>query len=180
MMAAIQRSVIMTRKMILCFLVFLSACVGIPENVEPVRGFDAQRYLGTWYEIARLDHSFEKGLENVTAEYSLRDDGGIKVVNIGFNPESGQWKEAVGKAYFVSDSSVGRLKVSFFGPFYGGYNIIALDKEQYSYSLLCGPSKDYLWILARKPKMEESIRNELINKAKALGFDTDKLILVKQ
>jgi apolipoprotein D and lipocalin family protein len=147
--------------------------------VEPVRGFDVTRYLGRWYEIARLDHSFERGLEKVTAEYSLREDGGIKVLNRGFNPESGQWKEAVGKAYFVADPGLGRLKVSFFGPFYGGYNIIELDRENYSYSLLCGPSKNYLWILAREPRMEESIRNELIRKAKALGFDTDKLILVK-
>lgn len=170
---------ILIRKMILCLLFFLAGCAGIPDNVEPVRGFDVNRYLGTWYEIARLDHSFERGLERVSAEYSLRDDGGIKVINRGFKPESNTWKEAVGKAYFVSDANIGRLKVSFFGPFYGGYNIIELDPD-YSYSLVCGPSKNYLWILARKPEMEESIISELIKKSKALGFDTDKLIFVKQ
>ncbi|MEI6154663.1 MAG: lipocalin family protein [Deltaproteobacteria bacterium] len=169
----------MLRKMILCSLILLSGCVSIPDNVEPVKAFDVNRYLGKWYEIARLDHSFERGLEKVTAEYSLRDDGGIKVVNRGFNPESNTWKEAVGKAYFVADPHIGRLKVSFFGPFYGGYNIIELD-QSYSYSMICGPGKNYLWILARKPEMEEPTRVDLIKKAKTLGFDTDKLIFVKQ
>jgi apolipoprotein D and lipocalin family protein len=167
-------------KFLLSLLVFLSGCGGIPDNVEPVKGFEVDRYLGKWYEIARLDHSFEEGLEKVTAEYSLRNDGGIKVINKGFNPESKKWKEAVGRAYFQNDSAIGRLKVSFFGPFYGGYNIIELDKKDYSYSLICGPNKNYLWILAREPQIEESIKIELIKKAKALGFDTDKLIFVKQ
>ncbi len=164
---------------ILPLLLVLFGCVGIPDNIEPVRNFDINRYLGKWYEIARLDHSFERGLERVYAEYSLKDDGGIKVVNRGFNPGSNQWKEAVGKAYFVSDANIGMLKVSFFGPFYGGYNIIELDKD-YSYSLVCGPDKSYLWILSRTPEMKESIKAELIKKAKSLGFDTDKLIFVKQ
>jgi apolipoprotein D and lipocalin family protein len=167
-------------KMLLSLLIFLSGCAGIPDNIEPVRGFDVNRYLGKWYEIARLDHSFEKGLENVTAVYSLRNDGGIQVVNRGFNQESNKWEEAVGKAYFISNPDIGRLKVSFFGPFYGGYNIIELDRKNYSYSLVCGPNKKYLWILARGPQMEESIRNSLINKAKALGFNTDELIFVRQ
>ncbi len=164
---------------VLPLLLFLFGCVGIPDNIEPVRNFDVNRYLGTWYEIARLDHSFERGLERVYAEYSLRDDGGIKVVNRGFSTKSDTWKEAEGKAYFVADNNIGRLKVSFFGPFYGGYNIIELG-EDYSYSLVCGPDKSYLWILSRTPEMEESIKTELIKKAKLLGFDTDELIFVKQ
>jgi apolipoprotein D and lipocalin family protein len=168
------------RKILLSLLVFLFGCVGIPDNVQPIKGFDVNRYLGKWYEIARLDHSFERGLRKVTAEYSLRDDGGIRVVNRGFNPETKTWKEAVGKAYFVGDPGTGRLKVSFFGPFYGGYNIIALDKKNYSYSLVCGPNKGYLWILAREPRLEEPIKAELIQKAKALGFNTDTLIFVAQ
>lgn len=159
-------------------LVFLFGCVGIPDDVEPAKGFDVNRYLGKWYEIARLDHSFERGLEKVTAGYSLRGDGSIRVVNRGFNPESKAWKEAVGKAYFVGDPGTGRLKVSFFGPFYGGYNIIELDRKDYSYSLVCGPTKDYLWILAREPRLEGSVKAELIQKAKALGFNTDTLIMV--
>jgi len=169
----------MKKLMLLISMLFVS-CVSIPENISPVTDFDLERYLGTWYEIARLDHSFERGLEKVTAHYSIRDDGGIKVVNRGFNPKKKKWKEATGKAYFVDDPKIGRLKVSFWGPFYGGYNIIDLDKKDYSYSLLCGPDKSYLWILSRTPDMEEPLKSRLINKAKALGFETDKLIFVKQ
>ena len=168
----------MIKKMLLFIPILITACANIPEDVSPVTGFDINSYLGTWYEIARLDHSFERGLEKVTAEYSYRDDGGIKVVNRGFDPEKNVWKEAIGKAYFVGDLNLGSLKVSFWGPFYGGYNIIDLDKENYSYSLVCGPNKSYLWILAREPHMEESLKSELITKAKALGFETDKLIYV--
>ena len=166
-------------KRLLCLIpILISACTGIPENVSPVTGFDIDQYLGVWYEIARLDHPFERGLEKVTAEYSLRDDGGIKVVNRGFDPGKNKWKEIVGKAYFIDDSSIGRLKVSFWGPFYSSYNVIDLDKKGYSYSLVCGPKKSYLWILARKPHMEESVKFELIKKAKTLGFNTDKIIHV--
>jgi len=168
----------MIKRLLFFISVLLTACVTIPENISPVTGFDIHRYLGTWYEIARLDHSFERGLEKVTAEYSYRDDGGIKVINRGFDPAKNRWKESIGKAYFVSDSNLGRLKVSFWGPFYGAYNIIDLDKKNYSYSLVCGPKKSYLWILARKPYMEESLRSELINKAKVLGFETEKMIYV--
>jgi apolipoprotein D and lipocalin family protein len=170
----------MIKKLFIFIPILLSACVNIPENVSPVTGFDIDRYLGTWYEIARLDHSFERGLERVTAEYSLRDDGGIKVVNKGLDPQKNRWKEAIGKAYFVGDSNLGSLKVSFWGPFYSSYNIIALDKNNYSYSMVCGPNKSYLWILAREPHMEESLKFELINKAKDLGFETEKLIHVTQ
>ena len=168
----------MIKRRLLFIWIFICACVSIPENVSPVTGFDIHRYLGTWYEIARLDHSFERGLERVTAEYSYRDDGGIKVVNRGFDPAKNRWKQTIGKAYFVGDSNLGRLKVSFWGPFYGAYNIIDLDKKNYSYSLVCGPKKSYLWILARKPNMEESLKSELITKANALGFETEKMIYV--
>jgi apolipoprotein D and lipocalin family protein len=170
----------MIKRLLLFISILMSGCVNIPENVSPVSGFDIDRYLGTWYEIARLDHSFERGLERVTAEYSLRDDGGIKVVNKGLDPQKNRWKEAIGKAYFVGDSNLGSLKVSFWGPFYGAYNIIDLDKENYSYSLVCGPNKSYLWILAREPHMEESLKSKLVKKAKDLGFETEKLIHVTQ
>jgi len=169
----------MKRLIILSFFLLLSGCVGIPDNVEPVRNFDVNRYLGTWYEIARLDHSFERGLEKVTAGYSLREDGGIRVVNRGYDPASLRWKESVGKAYFVGDSHTGRLKVSFFGPFYGAYNIILLDTN-YSYSVVCGPDRNYLWILAREPRMEEPLLSALLKKVNTLGFDTERLIFVKQ
>jgi apolipoprotein D and lipocalin family protein len=170
----------MVKRLLFFVSMFISACVNIPENVSPVPGFNIDRYLGTWFEIARLDHPFERGLERVSAEYSLRDDGGIKVVNKGFDPQKNRWKEAIGKAYFVGDSNLGSLKVSFWGPFYSSYNVIALDKKNYSYSMVCGPNKSYLWILAREPHMKESLKFELINKAKDLGFETDKLIHVTQ
>ena len=168
----------MIKRLLLFISILLSGCVSIPENVLPVNGFDVDQYMGTWYEIARLDHSFERGLERVTAEYSLRDDGGIKVINKGFDLQKKRWKEVIGKAYFVDDSDLGKLKVSFWGPFYSSYNIIVLDKKNYSYSMVCGPNKSYLWILAREPHMEESLKLELMNRAKDMGFETDKLIRV--
>lgn len=157
-----------------------SGCVGMPDNVTPVDNFKLDRYLGKWYEIARLDHSFERGLSRVTAEYSLRDDGGVKVLNRGYNDEKKEWKEAEGKAYFVERPDQGYLKVSFFGPFYGSYIIMELDKENYQYSLVCGPDKSYLWILSRTPELPQQIKSMLIEKASKLGFDTAKLINVNQ
>ncbi len=161
-------------------LTILPGCTGVPDGVETVNGFELQRYLGTWYEIARLDHSFERGLSQVTAEYTLRDDGGIRVVNRGYDASAGKWDEAIGKAYFTGDSDVGQLKVSFFGPFYGGYNIIELDKVDYQFSLVAGPDRSYLWILSRTPQMDAATLEKLIRKAKQLGFATDELILVEQ
>jgi apolipoprotein D and lipocalin family protein len=169
----------MLRKYGWLVFLFLSGCVGAPNNVQPVKNFELQRYLGTWYEIARLDHSFERDLQQVTATYSLRDDGGVRVVNKGFNPKKNKWKEAIGKAYFVGDSDIGQLKVSFFGPFYGGYNIIELDKVNYQYALVCGPNLSYLWILARRPELSKSIVDRLVAKANSLGFATEQLIFVK-
>ena len=159
--------------------IFLTACTGAPEGVDVVSGFDLNRYLGTWYEIARLDHSFERGLSNVTATYSLRDDGGVKVVNRGYHAEDGEWDEAEGKAYFVGDEDVGQLKVSFFGPFYGGYNIFELDKDDYQFSMVAGPDRSYLWILSRTPELEPEVLQGLIGKARDLGFNTDELIVVE-
>jgi len=155
-----------------------SGCVALPKGIEPVRDFDLSRYLGTWYEVARLDHSFERGLSRVTAEYSLREDGGVRVVNRGFKAAGGTWKEAVGRAYFVGDQTVGRLRVSFFGPFFGGYNIIALDRDGYQWAMVCGPSRDYLWILARQPQMDAEVLEKLTTQADSFGFATDELIRV--
>jgi apolipoprotein D and lipocalin family protein len=158
----------------------ISSCTGIPDNVSPVSGFDVSRYLGTWYEIARLDHSFERGLGQVTAEYSLRDDGGIRVVNQGYDRAKQRWKRAEGRAYFIGAKDIGRLKVSFFGPFYGGYNIIDLDQEAYQYALVSGPDTSYLWILARQPQLDTAITERLLGKASGLGFDTSRIIFVEQ
>ena len=147
--------------------------------MKPVSGFELDRYLGTWYEIARLDHSFERGLSNVTATYSLRDDGGVKVINRGYNAEDGKWDEAAGKAYFTGDEDVGQLKVSFFGPFYGGYNVIELDKDGYRYSMVAGPDRSYLWILSRTPDLDDAVLERLLAKASELGFPVGELILVE-
>lgn len=161
------------------FAVLSAGCATAPKGVVPVNGFEVQRYLGIWYEIARLDHSFERGLTNVTAEYSLRQDGGVKVVNRGYKASAGKWKEAEGRAYFTGDNSVGQLKVSFFRPFYGGYNIIELDRSDYSYALVAGPSRSYLWILARAPELSPQITQRLVFRARELGFDTETLIFPK-
>ncbi len=106
------------------FLVVACSSPTPPPGVTVVTPFDAQRFLGTWYEIARLDHRFEQGLEKVTAHYSPMDDGGIQVINRGYNPDREMWQQSVGKAYFTGDPRRAALKVSFFGPFYGGYNVI--------------------------------------------------------
>lgn len=162
------------------FLLALNGCVGIPDGVAPVENFNLGKYLGTWYEVARLDHSFEEGLSRVTAEYSLMDDGGVRVVNRGWSAEDSSWKEAEGKAYFVDREDQGYLKVSFFGPFYGSYVIIELDREHYTYALVCGPKKSYLWLLSRTPVMHRDLRDSLVAKAAAMGFEVDKLIFVEQ
>lgn len=127
----------------------LNGCTQVPKGVEPVHNFDLDRYLGQWHEIARLDHSFERGLTDVTATYSKREDGGVRVINRGFNSKTQAVKSAEGKAYFIGSPEVGSLKVSFFGPFYGGYHIAKLDQD-YQMALVIGPNTGYGWILARK------------------------------
>jgi len=166
------------KTLLLLLTMLFSGCVGIPEHVTPIDGFTVQNYLGKWYEIARLDHSFERGLTRVTAEYGLRDDGGLSVINRGYSARKQQWQEVIGKAYFVNRSDQGYLKVSFFGPFYGSYVILDLDQASYQYSLVCGPNREYLWILSRTPVMETEVKDRLVAKAAALGFDTSRLIYV--
>lgn len=167
------------RRLLLSAAALLTGCAGVPSGIRPVQDFDLNRYLGTWYEIARLDHSFERGLTNVSATYTLRKDGGVDVINKGYDERKGLWKQAKGKAYFVDEPTTGHLKVSFFGPFYGSYVIVALDRDQYSYALVCGPSRSFLWILARHRSLDSSVVDMLVARAKELGFDTDALIRVK-
>ncbi|MBN2823857.1 MAG: lipocalin family protein [Campylobacterales bacterium] len=155
----------------------LTGCFEAPQNVEPQKNFELNRYLGTWYEIARLDHRFERGMEAITATYSMREDGGVKVLNRGYKTKEKQWKEATGKAYFVKDTDTGFLKVSFFGPFYGSY--IVIDTDYSNYTMISGPDTSYFWILSRKPALDAKTLERLIAKAKSLGFETDKLIYVK-
>jgi len=157
-------------------LLLLAGCTGLPGRVTPVQGFELDRYLGTWYEIARLDHPFERGLEQVTAEYSMRADGGVRVVNRGFSPREGKWREAVGRAYFVRDPGEGYLKVSFFGPFFGSYIIFGLDTARYRYAFVAGPDTSYLWLLARTPEIDDSVLQRFLARAGELGFDTGALI----
>lgn len=168
-------------------VITLSACSeGMSPEAEQsiVASFDPTQYVGTWYEIARLDNRFEKGLEQVTAQYSIEADGTLKVVNRGFNAKKNDWSEAVGKAKFVDAANAdgtrtGRLKVSFFGPFYGEYNILELDKPYYNYALVSS-GRDYLWILSRTPQLTYPIKQHLMAKAKALGFATDQLLFIRQ
>lgn len=157
----------------------LSACTGIAENISPVENFELDRYLGKWYEIARLDHSFERGLEKITAEYSLRDDGGVRVLNRGFSTAKNAWEEAEGKAYFVDGEEKGHLKVSFFGPFYGSYVIFELDEENYQYAFITSYKKSYLWLLARQPSVPDTVRDRFLELAEEKGFNVDGLIYVE-
>lgn len=162
-------------------LVLMTGCTGIPEGIEPVTGFDVHQYMGRWYEIVRLDHSFERGMERVYADYRLKEDGSVEVLNNGYDPEAEKWKQAEGKAVFVENPTVGRLKVSFFGPFYGAYNIIALgkmDRKDYAYAMVCGPDRSYLWILSRTRGLDAAVLARLVDQAGRLGFDTDALIYV--
>jgi len=166
------------RSILALLLLSLAGCARIPDGLEAVQGFDADRYLGTWYEIARLDHRFERGLEDVTATYTKRPDGDIEVLNRGFDPERGQWKEARGRARFVGQPDLAMLEVSFFGPFYGGYNVLELDPD-YRIALVAGPTRSYLWILARQPDPPRDDVDRLVQRAAALGFDTSGLIYVE-
>ena len=156
--------------------IFVTNCTKIPEGLEPVTGFEPDRYLGKWYEIARLDHAFERNLSNVSATYTRGENGNIRVENRGFNAKTGAWKKVQGRARFLESDAIGSLKVSFFGPFYGGYHIVALDRKNYSYAMVAGPSRSYLWILSRRRILDESIYSELVSQANAWGFDTAQLI----
>lgn len=155
---------------------FLS-CSTIPKGAVAVRPFDKSRYLGKWYEIARFDFRFERDLNNTTAEYSLNEDGSIKVDNRGFNYKTNEWKQAVGKAKFTGDENTAMLKVSFFGPFYSGYNVIALD-DDYKYALIAGKNLKYLWILARETTIPGEIKEKYLKIAQEIGYDTSEFIWV--
>lgn len=148
----------------------LSGCLGMPDGVEPVAGFEADRYLGRWYEIARLDHSFERGLSNVTAQYSRRDDGDIRVINRGFSTDEGEWSDIEGRARFVDRTDEAYLKVSFFGPFFGSYVVFELA-EDYSHAFVSGYNRDYLWFLARDPNVSDALKERFLQRAEALGFN---------
>ena len=159
--------------------ILLSGCMGMPKNVTPVEDFNLNKYLGKWYEIARLNHSFERGLNNVSATYSLRGDGGVNVINRGYSVADESWSTAEGKAYFAKSERTGYLKVSFFGPFYSSYVIFELDKKEYQYAFVSGYNNSYLWLLSRNPTIEDEVKSRFIEKARNSGFDTEKLIFVE-
>jgi apolipoprotein D and lipocalin family protein len=172
-----------TRKLALLILTFIImnifySCASIPKGAVAVQPFVKDKYLGKWYEIARFDFKFERNLNNTTAEYSLKENGAIKVDNKGYNTKKGKWSQAIGKAKFVKENSIAMLKVSFFGPFYGGYNVIAIDPE-YKYALVSGSSLKYLWILSRSTSIPDKIKNEYLKVAQEIGYNTSDLLWIE-
>lgn len=157
----------------------LASCASIPTSIKPVEGFELERYVGQWYEIARLDHRFERGLEQVTANYTLNEDGTVSVVNRGFSTDDQQWEDAQGKARFKGPSDIGHLEVSFFGPFYGDYVIFELDKEGYQYAFITG-SENSLWLLSRTPVVSQAMRDKFIKSISNHGYSAEELIFVRQ
>lgn len=151
----------------------------IPQGVQALTPFDPEKYLGTWYEIARFDFMFEKKLSHVTASYSLNDDGSIKVINRGFNVKTGKWEKAEGKAVFVEGDRVGMLKVSFFGPFYSGYNVVAIEGD-YRYALVFGRNLSYIWLLSREKTMPKEVEKKFLEMAEQAGYDISSLIWTEQ
>lgn len=167
--------------LLLVSLLGLSACSTTPpEGMTPVTPFDLTRYEGKWYELARLDHSFERGLTDVSATYRAQADGSVEVINRGYDNKRRDWRQAVGRALFTGESNRASLKVSFFGPFYGGYHVVALDQQDYRWAMVAGPDRDYLWILARDKQLPADVRSGLLTQARELGLDVDKLIWVEQ
>jgi apolipoprotein D and lipocalin family protein len=168
------------RLVMLSMVLLMVGCTGVPKGLHPVTGFEVRQYLGKWYEVARLDHRFERGLTDVSATYTLRDDDSLSVVNRGFSKADSAWKEVRGTARFRGDRTVGSLKVTFFWPFYGGYHVIALDKDDYEHAMVAGPSRSYLWILSRTRELDRDTLDRLVRQASELGFATDRLIHVRQ
>lgn len=159
-------------------LLLMNSCAAkIPDGAEAVKNFDADKYLGKWYEIARFDFRFEKNLNNVTANYSLNPDKTIKVDNRGYNYKKEKWENAVGEARFVNEPTEARLKVAFFKPFWSGYNVI--DLVDYRYALIAGDNLKYMWILSRETSIPEDIKQRFLNKAQSLGYKTENLIWVE-
>ncbi|MEI8186528.1 MAG: lipocalin family protein [Chlorobiaceae bacterium] len=165
----------MIKKLFLPAVILLAGCMGIPRGVTVVDNFTLDRFLGTWYEVARIDNSFEKDLELVSASYTSADDGSVKVLNKGYDRKKGRLQTIEGRGVFVGDNHKGALKVSFFGPFYASYNVIALDKVGYRWAMVCGRDPSYFWILSRDPDMDPQLLKELVVRAKSLGFATERL-----
>lgn len=177
-------------KKVIPFIIFITVVLscaeqktkGQPHMIDKtvVKALDIERYLGTWYEIARYDHRFERGLVGVTATYSYRKDGKIKVVNSGHKETlDGQKSEAVGKAKVPNPDVPAKLKVSFFWFFYGDYFVLELD-EDYQWAVIGSSADKYLWILSRTPQMDKKLYQELLDKLTQRGYDVNDLIKVEQ
>jgi apolipoprotein D and lipocalin family protein len=162
-------------------LLFINACSGVkvPTGVSVVKPFDVEKYTGTWYEIARFDFTHEKNMSNVTATYTLQDNGTVGVLNKGFDEIKQKWKEAKGKAKFVGDRNEGALKVSFFGPFYAGYNVVMMEPD-YENVLIFGEDRDYIWILSRNKTISSDVKQKFLDRANAAGYDVSRLVWTKQ
>lgn len=165
--------------LLLAITLLLASCVSVPKGIEPIQDFSLNRYLGTWYEVARLDHSFERGLSHVSAEYSLREDGGVQVKNIGYSAAKDRWQEAIGKAYFVEDENTGHLKVSFQWPFYSSYVVFKLD-DDYRHAYVTGNDLNTLWLLSRTPTVDDSVLQAFKTEAARKGFNMSSLRMVNQ
>lgn len=153
--------------------------LGIPEGMNAVTPFDIKRFEGTWYEIARLDHGFEKNMTHVSYTYTLTEGDDFKVENKAFDTKQGQWHSSAGKGGLVESPNIGRLKISYFGPFYGSFNIIAMDPN-YGWAMVTGPNARYFWILSRNKTLDNKIMQDLVRKAVSMGFKLEKLIQVDQ
>lgn len=175
----IMNKVTLNLLVLLSGIFLLTSCASIPRNAEPIQDFNFENYLGVWYELARFDFRYEKDLDNTSAQYTLGKDGAVLVLNSGYNTITGEWQKADGKAKLRGEESVAALKVSFFGPFYSGYNVLALD-EDYRYALIAGKSLDYLWILSREKEIPTEIKDDYLKIATEVGYDLDRLIWVKQ
>lgn len=163
---------------ILLFSMFSCGQTEIITNTVPE--LDIERYMGSWYEIARFDHRFERGLVGCMANYELQPDGKVKVTNTGYkNSLDGKFKESVGKAYRPDDEVPGKLRVSFFMSFYSDYNVLELSPD-YRYALIGSKSSEYLWILSRTPQLSQEELSFLLYSAQSRGYDTNKLIWVEQ
>ena len=168
-----------TSALLIAVALMFTGCSSVTDVVEPVANFDLGKYLGSWYEIARIDFRFEKNMDQTTATYSMNSDGTVRVINRGYDYVKNEWKESIGKARFRGDNTRGALEVSFFGPFYAEYNILALD-EEYKYALVGGRTYDNLWILSREKTIPENIRQDYLEIAKDIGYDINRLVWVEQ
>ena len=164
---------------ILISVIFVSSCVEVPEGITPVSGFKLDKYMGKWYEIARLDHRYERHFNRVSVEYSLNNNGDVLIKKKGYMPMHTEWREKEGKATLAGDTDQGFLKVSYIFALWEPYVIFKLDPD-YEWAYVCGKDRTSLWLLARTPEVNSEIREDFIEEASRLNFDTSQLNFVHQ